>query len=67
MDGWERFSETKLQHKKMFYSSLSDEHIMQTFGGLSLFVPQNRRLLLSGCFGELQKHLEQRGMEPDHY
>ena len=35
MDGWERFSETKLQHKKMFYSSLTDEHIMQTFGGLS--------------------------------
>ena len=29
MDRWERFSETKLQHKRMFYSSLSDEHIMQ--------------------------------------
>ena len=29
MDGWERFSETKLPHKRMFYSSLNDKHITQ--------------------------------------
>lgn len=29
IDGWERFSETKLPPKSLFYSSLNDEHITQ--------------------------------------
>lgn len=78
MDGWKRFSETKLQHKRMFYSSLSDEHIMQKkvlkvfeckhFGDYHDLYLKTGDCFLADVLENFRSiFLEQCGMDPDHY